>query len=126
PPGVAVLVVDRARKLRGALRRGGAPLLTILFHKPTIWIVPFVVVSVAVIYGLPRIAPWFFGRYGDRVIEPEIKLVFACLFLLVWLGSRANSQAALPAFILRLVMSRHYVPHRPQPDPEPARPLPLP
>ena len=86
--------------------------LTILFIKPTIWIIPFVLASVFLIYGLPKSAPWFFSRYGDRVIEPEIKLVFACLLLLSWLGLRANSQAALPAFILGLVMSGHYVQHR--------------
>jgi Kef-type K+ transport system membrane component KefB len=86
--------------------------LTLLFVKPNIWVLPFVVVSVALILGLPRIAPWFFGRYGNRVIEPEIKLVFAALFLLMWLGNHANSQAALPAFILGLVMSSHYVKHR--------------
>ena len=86
--------------------------LTILFVKPTIWVVPFIVASVALIVGLPRIAPWFFGRYGNRVIEPEIKLVFASLFLLMWLGGRANSQAVLPAFILGLVMSSHYAQHR--------------
>ena len=86
--------------------------LTILFVSPSIWIVPFVLVSVAVIVGLPRLAPWFFGRYGDRVIEPEIKLVFAVLFLLMWLGDRANSQAALPAFVLGLAMSGHYAQHR--------------
>ncbi len=86
--------------------------LTVLFVKPTIWIAPFFVVSVVLIVGLPRIAPWFFGRYGDRVIEPEIKLVYASLFLLLWLGGRANSQAVLPAFILGLAMSGHYVTHR--------------
>jgi len=86
--------------------------LTVLFLTPTIWIVPFVVVSLGLIFGLPRIAPWFFGHYGDRVIEPEIKLVFACLFLLSWLGIRANSQAVLPAFVLGLVMSSHYQQHR--------------
>ena len=43
-------------------------------------------VSVALIVGLPKISPWFFGRYGDRVIEPEIKLVFASLFVLMYLG----------------------------------------
>jgi Kef-type K+ transport system membrane component KefB len=86
--------------------------LTILFVKPTIWVLPFVIASVALIVGLPRIAPWFFGRYGNRVIEPEIKLVFASLFLLMWLGGRANSQAVLPAFILGLVMSGHYAQHR--------------
>jgi Kef-type K+ transport system membrane component KefB len=86
--------------------------LTILFIKPTVWILPFVIVSLALVAGLPKASPWFFSRYGDRVIEPEIKLVFGCLFLLMWLGARAHSQAALPAFVLGLVMSSHYVAHR--------------
>ena len=86
--------------------------LTVLFIKPTLWVIPFVIVSVGLIAGLPSASPWFFRRYGDRVIEPEIKLVFASLFLLMWLGGRANSQAALPAFILGLVMSSHYANHR--------------
>jgi Kef-type K+ transport system membrane component KefB len=86
--------------------------LTLLFITPTVWIVPFALVSIGLIVGLPKLSPWFFGRYGNRVIEPEIKLVFASLFLLMWLGTRANSQAALPAFILGLVMSSHYASHR--------------
>jgi Kef-type K+ transport system membrane component KefB len=86
--------------------------LTVLFVTPTIWVLPFVLVSVALIVGLPRVSPWFFRRYGNRVIEPEIKLVFASLFLLMWLGARASSQAALPAFILGLVMSGHFARHR--------------
>jgi Kef-type K+ transport system membrane component KefB len=86
--------------------------LTILFVKPTLWIVPFALVSVVLIAALPRAATWFFARYGNRVIEPEIKLVFAALFLLMWLGARANSQAALPAFVLGLAMSSFYVSHR--------------
>jgi Kef-type K+ transport system membrane component KefB len=86
--------------------------LTILFVKPTLWIIPFALVSVVLIGALPRAATWFFARYGNRVIEPEIKLVFAALFLLMWLGARANSQAALPAFALGLAMSSFYVSHR--------------
>jgi Kef-type K+ transport system membrane component KefB len=86
--------------------------LSILFIKPSLWIIPFIAVSIALIVGLPRIAPWFFRSFGDRVIEPEIKLVFALLFVLMWLGGRANSQAVLPAFVLGLVMSSHYVAHR--------------
>jgi Kef-type K+ transport system membrane component KefB len=86
--------------------------LSVLFITPNVWILPFAAVSVAVIFGLPRLAPWFFARYGDRVTEPEIKLVFAVLFCLVYLGDRANSQAALPAFVLGLAMSSHYVEHR--------------
>src|SRR6478672_1406660 len=53
--------------------------LTALFVTPTIWIVSFVIVSIALIVGLPLGSPWFFSRFGDRVIEPEIKLVFAVL-----------------------------------------------
>jgi Kef-type K+ transport system membrane component KefB len=90
--------------------------LTILFLKPTVWIVPFAAVSVALVAGLPRVSSRFFPRYGNRVIEPEIKLVFACLFLLMWLGARANSQAALPAFVLGLSMSRFYASHRREQD----------
>ena len=86
--------------------------LTVLFLKPTLWIVPFALVSIALIFGLPRAAGRFFPRYGNRVIEPEIKLVFACLFLLMWLGQRANSQAALPVFVLGLAMSRFFAQHR--------------
>jgi Kef-type K+ transport system membrane component KefB len=86
--------------------------LSILFITPNIWIVPFVGVSVLLIWGFPRMSPWFFGRYGDRVIEPEIKVVFAALFVLMYLGDRANSQAVLPAFVLGLAMSGHYASHR--------------
>jgi Kef-type K+ transport system membrane component KefB len=46
------------------------------------------------------------------VIEPEIKLIFASLFLLMWLGDRAHSHAVLPAFVLGLVLSSHYTQHR--------------
>ena len=67
---------------------------------------------IGLIILLPKIAPWFFRRYGDRVIEPEIKLVVAALFLLMWLGARAHSHAVLPAFVVGLVMSQHYDEHR--------------
>jgi Kef-type K+ transport system membrane component KefB len=86
--------------------------LSVIFIKPTLWFPVFLVVSVALIVVLPKLAPWFFGRYGDRVIEPEIKLVFVILFALMVLGTEANSQAVLPAFVLGLVMSRHYRQHR--------------
>jgi Kef-type K+ transport system membrane component KefB len=91
---------------------GTATALTILFIKPNIWIVPFLLASVVLVAGLPKLAIPFFARYGNRVIEPEIKLVLACLFLLMWLGGRANSHAVLPAFVLGLVMSSHYAQHR--------------
>jgi Kef-type K+ transport system membrane component KefB len=86
--------------------------LSAIFVKPSPWFPVFLVVSIALILVLPRIAPWFFGRYGDRVIEPEIKLVFFCLFVLMVLADASNGHAVLPAFVLGLVMSRHYAEHR--------------
>ena len=86
--------------------------LSLLFITPNVWIIPFVAFSVLVIWGYPALSPRFFARYGDRVIEPEIKWVFAALFVLMYLGARANSQAVLPAFVLGLAMSGHYATHR--------------
>jgi Kef-type K+ transport system membrane component KefB len=86
--------------------------LSVIFIKPTVWFPVFLVVSLVLIVLLPKLSPWFFRRYGDRVIEPEIKLVFVILFALMVLGKEANSQAVLPAFVLGLVMSRHYQQHQ--------------
>jgi Kef-type K+ transport system membrane component KefB len=47
----------------------------------------------------------FFRRYGDRVIEPEIKGAFFVLFLLMWTAQLAHSQAVLPAFLLGLAVA---------------------
>jgi len=86
--------------------------LSAIFIKPNAWFPVFIAVSVGLIILLPRIAPPFFRRYGDRVIEPEIKLVFVCLFALMVLADAAKGHAVLPAFVLGLVMSRHYREHR--------------
>jgi Kef-type K+ transport system membrane component KefB len=86
--------------------------LSAIFIKPNVWFPVFLVVSVAFIVALPRIAPPFFRRYGERVIEPEIKLVFAALLVLMVLADASNGHAVLPAFVLGLVMSQHYQEHR--------------
>ena len=91
---------------------GTVAALSILFVTPNLWSLPFAGASIALVVGLPRIAPVFFGRYGNRVIEPEIKLAFAGLLLLMWLGERAESHAVLPAFVLGLALSSHYATHR--------------
>jgi Kef-type K+ transport system membrane component KefB len=91
---------------------GTALALSAIFIRPNAWFPVFLAVSVVLIVLLPKVAPWFFRRYGDRVIEPEIKLVFACLFGLMVLADLAKGHAVLPAFVLGLVMSRHYRQHR--------------
>jgi Kef-type K+ transport system membrane component KefB len=91
---------------------GTALALSAIFITPNVWFPVFIAVSVALMFLLPKVAPWFFGRYGDRVIEPEIKLVFLCLFVLMVLADASKGHAVLPAFILGLVMARHYQQHR--------------
>jgi Kef-type K+ transport system membrane component KefB len=86
--------------------------LTLLFLKPTWWLLPFLAVSVVLIVAMPLIDELFFRRYGNRVIEPEIKWVLAAILLLVWLGDRAQSQAALPVFVLGLALSKTFAKHR--------------
>jgi len=75
---------------------------------------PFVGASVVLIVLMPRLEGWFFARYGDRVIEPELKGAFAALLLLMWLGDRAQSHAVLPAFLLGLALARTLQRHQVQ------------
>jgi Kef-type K+ transport system membrane component KefB len=90
---------------------GTVALLSVLFIKPNAWIIAFLGASVLFIVALPRLAPWFFRRYGDRVVEPEMKLIFVLLLGLMVLGKLSLSQAVLPAFLLGLVASRLYQRH---------------
>jgi Kef-type K+ transport system membrane component KefB len=86
--------------------------LSAIFIKPNAWFPAFLAVSILLIVGLPKIAPWFFRRYGDRVIEPEIKLIFLTLFILMVVADAAKGHAVLPAFVLGLVMAKHYQEHK--------------
>ena len=79
--------------------------LSTLFVRPNVWTLVFIVVSVALIVGAPRVLPRLFRRYGNRVIEFEAKVLFLLLFLLMVLGEMGNSHAMLPAFVLGLVLS---------------------
>lgn len=84
---------------------GVALALAVLFIRPTWWLVPFLVVSLAVIAVMIALQPWFFRRYGDRVIEPEIKGAVAALLVMMFFAERAQSHAVLPAFILGLALA---------------------
>ncbi|MEX2047781.1 MAG: cation:proton antiporter [Chloroflexota bacterium] len=87
---------------------GTALALSILFIKPTPYLFLFIGMSVAVIVLMIVLQRWFFERYGDRVIEPEIKGAFFVLFLLMWVAELAQSHAVLPAFILGLALARTF------------------
>jgi len=81
---------------------GTALALSLLLVTPTPFLALFAGVSVAVILAMIFLERWFFARYGDRVIEPEIRGAFAVLFLLMWTADLAKSVAVLPAFLLGL------------------------
>jgi Kef-type K+ transport system membrane component KefB len=84
---------------------GTAAALSVLFVRPSLALVLFIVVSVLVIVAMMALQRPFFRRYGARVIEPEIKGAFLALFVLMWAADRAQSHAVLPAFLLGLAVS---------------------
>ena len=84
---------------------GTAVALDVLFARATWWLVPFAAASAAIIWIMIAVQPWFFRRYGERVIEPEIKGAFAALLVLMFLAERAQSHAVLPAFLLGLALA---------------------
>jgi Kef-type K+ transport system membrane component KefB len=84
---------------------GTAVALAGLFVRPTWWLLPFGLVSVLIIWLMVALQPWFFSRYGTRVIEPEIKGAFAALLVLMFFAERAQSHAVLPAFVLGLFLA---------------------
>jgi len=60
----------------------------------------------------PRLIGFFFRRYGARVIEPEIKLIFLVFFIVMFLGELGKSHAVLPIFLLGFLMSGFFAANR--------------
>src|SRR2546425_1844532 len=90
---------------------GAALALALLFIRPTWWLVPFLDVSVLAILAMVRLQPGVFSRYGERVIEPEIKGAVAALLVLMFFADKAQSHAVLPAFVLGLALARIFHEH---------------
>ncbi len=91
---------------------GTALALALLFVRPNWWLLPFILVSVVIIMAMRWLNPWFFARYGNRVIEPEIKGAFSALLVLMFFAEKAESHAVLPAFILGLAVAHILAKHR--------------
>src|SRR6266542_2182550 len=91
---------------------GTALALAVLFIRPTWWLVPFLGVSIVLIWLMIGLQPWFFRRSGDRVIEPELKGAVAALLVLMFFAERAQSHAVLPAFVLGLALAPIFHRHR--------------
>jgi Kef-type K+ transport system membrane component KefB len=92
---------------------GTAAGLSLLFISPsrnTLW---FGLISVGIIALAPFVTPYLVRRYGERVIEPEIKFLFFLLLVLMYFAQQGASHAILPAFVLGLVLSRLFHSNRP-------------
>ncbi len=75
----------------------------------TLW---FLLGSALIIAAAPRYLPRVFERYGARVIEPEIKLLFFLLFVFIALGRWGQSHAVLPVFVLGLCLATMFREHK--------------
>lgn len=72
----------------------------------------FIGVSAAIIALTITFGPWIFKRYGQRIIEPEIKFLFAVLFVFIYFSKLGATHALLPAFILGLLLSKTFSENR--------------
>ena len=89
---------------------GTALALSIMFLKPTIYTLAFYVISIAVIFLVDKFSLYILHnpRFFDKVIEPEIKFIFLILLVFIYFAQIGEGQAILLAFVLGLLMSKHF------------------
>lgn len=82
--------------------------LSILFIKPDLYTLLFIIISVAVIILATKYSKHIFNheKLKNKVIEPEIKYIFVLLVIFMYFAALGNGEAVLPAFILGLLMSK--------------------
>ena len=91
--------------------------LGVVFANFNIWLAVFGVVTIAVAFALPRVAPWFFKTVGRRVSEPDIKFLVLVLFALGGFATAVKSEAVLPAYLVGMALAPAFkrdpeLPHR--------------
>lgn len=89
---------------------GTALALSILFIKPNLYTLIFISISLNVIYFADKFSHYFFSnkKWKNKIIEPEIKYVFVLLLAFMYFASLGEGHAVLPAFLLGLLMSKHF------------------
>jgi Kef-type K+ transport system membrane component KefB len=77
-----------------------------LFANYNLWLLLFVVVTLIVLWFMPRWTQSIITRLGaTQVSEPEVKFIFFVLFFLGGLATAAKSEAVLPAYLIGLVVA---------------------
>ena len=87
---------------------GTALALSVLFLQFNLYTLLFLGFSAVLLIFGPKFISYFFNRYRNKVIEPEIKLLFFIFFFSMFLGEIGKSHAVLPIFVLGLLMSRFF------------------
>src|SRR6266446_3717589 len=77
-----------------------------LFANYNLWLLLFVVVTLIILWFMPRWTQGIITRLGaTQVSEPEVKFIFFVLFFLGGFATAAKSEAVLPAYLLGLVVA---------------------
>jgi len=77
-----------------------------LFANYNLWLLLFVIVTLIVLWLMPRWTQSIITHLGaTQVSEPEVKFIFFVLFFLGGLATTAKSEAVLPAYLLGLVVA---------------------
>lgn len=89
---------------------GTALALSLLFMKANLYTAIFVVISIIVIILATKFSHIVFDnpKLKNKVIEPEIKYIFLLLLIFAFFANLGNGHAVLPAFLLGLLMSKHF------------------
>jgi Kef-type K+ transport system membrane component KefB len=83
--------------------------LGLVFANYNIYLISFVVATIAVMAALPWVVPWLFERIGGRASEPEIKFIFLVLFVLGGLANLGKSEAVLPAYLIGMALAPFFL-----------------
>ena len=86
--------------------------LGLIFANYNIYLVLFVIVTIAAMAVLPWIVPWLFERIAGRASEPEIKFLFLILFGLGGLANLCKSEAVLPAYLVGMALAPFFIGQR--------------
>ncbi|HKD27538.1 MAG TPA: cation:proton antiporter [Xanthobacteraceae bacterium] len=86
--------------------------LGLIFANYNIYLLVFVVVTIAAMAALPWIVPRLFTKIGQRASEPEIKFLFLVLFCLGGLASLGKSEAVLPAYLVGMALAPFFLAQR--------------
>ncbi|MBP7496316.1 MAG: cation:proton antiporter [Bacteroidales bacterium] len=89
---------------------GTAIALSVIFIKPDLYTALFYAVSIVLIILINRFSLFILRnkRMSGKMIEPEIKFIFLVLLIFIYFAKLGEGHAILPAFILGILMSKHF------------------